>query len=55
MEAKVKSWTVIRDDGTYLQAKTGTLRLYRTRGEASEAAAKAKGKNKVQRVEITPV
>lgn len=51
----MKSWAVKREDGTYLMAKTGTIRLFKTRKDATGAAKKAKGDAKPERVEITSV
>ncbi len=51
----MKSWAVKRDDGSYLLNKLGTVRLYKTRKEAQAAADRAKGTNKVSRVEISDV
>lgn len=49
----MKGWTVKREDGAYLLAKNGTLRLFSNRALAAASATRAKGKASVQRVEIT--
>ena len=49
---EMKSWAVKRDDDTYLLAKSGTVRLFKTRAEVAGAAKRAKGGAKVQRVTI---
>lgn len=49
----MKGWTVKREDGSYLLAKNGTLRLFANREFAAGSAKRAKGKASVQRVEIT--
>lgn len=48
----MKSWCVKREDGTYLLARNGCLRLFPKRGDAKDVADKTKGKAKAQRCEI---
>ena len=49
----MKTWAIKRDDDSYLQAKNGTVRLFKTRADAVEVIEKTKGVNMVKRVEIT--
>lgn len=51
----MKSWIVKRDDESTLLNKNGTPKLFKTRGDAKDAADKAKGDNKPQRVSIEEV